>query len=275
MSEQKDLAVPQSPPASVAMTARGLNPTNFDELWRCASAVKKSGLAPSNLDTTEKIFVAMAHGLEVGLRPMQSLQRIAVINGRPTLWGDAMIGLVRASGQLERFTESFDGREGGDTFKAVCVAKRLNSDEVRTEFSVGDAKTAGLWGKGGPWKTNPKRMLQMRARSFALRDLFADVLGGLHMAEEMTDVPPENGGDSGDDRAERMSQNARRAVRNEADTPAEPVDAPPALPEAVPESGPVRPAQTPQRVTSGLGAKVEITEADIDAALADDRGTLY
>jgi hypothetical protein len=35
-----------------------------------------------------------------------------------------------------------------------------------------------------------KRMLQMRARAWALRDVFTDVLKGLSMAEEAMDTPP-------------------------------------------------------------------------------------
>ncbi len=54
-------------------------------------------------------------------------------------------------------------------------------------ISKEDAKKAGLWGKAGPWSQYPKRMLQMRARSFALRDKFADALSGLIMAEEAQD----------------------------------------------------------------------------------------
>jgi hypothetical protein len=190
-----------------------------------AVAVSKSGLAPRGMDKAEQVFVAMAHGLEIGLKPMQSLQRIAVVNGRPTLYGDAMIGLVRASGQLERISETIEGKAGTDDYAAVCVAKRVGSDEVRSVYSVKDARTAGLWGKSGPWTTSPKRMLQMRARAFALRDLFADVLGGLYMAEEVMDSPG-FGGDAppvgGESRADRMNAGVRK-VANTAQTP---VDAP-------------------------------------------------
>jgi hypothetical protein len=211
--------------ATVAVTNRGLVPANFEDLWRMAKAVSASGLAPRGMDRPEQVFVAMAHGLEIGLKPMQSLQRIAVINGRPTIWGDAMIGLVRASGQLERLSETIEGKAGTDDFAAVCVAKRVGSDEVRSVYSVKDARTAGLWGKSGPWTTSPKRMLQMRARAFALRDLFADVLGGLYMAEEVMDSPG-FGGDGppagGESRADRMNAGVRK-VANTAQTP---VDAP-------------------------------------------------
>jgi hypothetical protein len=54
-----------------------------------------------------------------------------------------------------------------------------------------DAKAAGLQGKQGPWTQYPKRMRQMRARAFALRDVFPDVLRGLPVAEEVMDIPPE------------------------------------------------------------------------------------
>jgi hypothetical protein len=56
-------------------------------------------------------------------------------------------------------------------------------------FSVADAKRAGLWGKSGPWTQYPRRMLQLRARGFALRDAFPDVLKGLVTAEEAQDYP--------------------------------------------------------------------------------------
>ena len=56
---------------------------------------------------------------------------------------------------------------------------------------MADAKTAGLIGKQGPWTQYPKRMRQMRARAFALRDVFPDVLRGMPVAEELQDMPKE------------------------------------------------------------------------------------
>jgi hypothetical protein len=70
---------------------------------------------------------------------------------------------------------------------AVCVAKRKGRTPVTAKFSVEDAKRAGLWAKQGPWSAYPKRMLQMRARGFALRDAFPDVLKGMITAEEAID----------------------------------------------------------------------------------------
>jgi hypothetical protein len=68
------------------------------------------------------------------------------------------------------------------------VVKRKGEPDVHSSFSVSDAKRAGLWGKQGPWSQYPKRMLQLRARAFALRDAFPDALRGLASAEEEQDT---------------------------------------------------------------------------------------
>lgn len=164
-----------------------LVPATMEEAYRIATAVVRGGMAPNQM-TAEGCLVAIMHGLEVGLTPMSALQKIAVVNGRPTIWGDGAIGLVRASGLLESIIEETVGE--GDKREAVCVAKRKGDpNPIRRTFSVDDAKVAGLWTKTGPWKQYPARMLQMRARAFCLRDGFADVLGGLYLREEIEDEP--------------------------------------------------------------------------------------
>ena len=167
--------------ASNTMTA--IVPKTMDEVWRLSQAVALSGLAPNDMKAAEKIMVAILHGMEIGLKPMQAIQRIAVIGGRPCLWGDAALGLARASGLMEWIKESFDGT--GDARVAICAVMRRGDPEPMTRsFSVQEAKLASLWGKD-IWKKYPDRMLQMRARGYALRDAFPDALGGMYLAEEL------------------------------------------------------------------------------------------
>ncbi len=168
----------------------GLVFRRMDDMFRFAKYVQVSGLAPNSFNTPEKILVAMQAGAELGMKPKRALQSIAVINGRPSLWGDAALGLVKASGLCKYVKETIEGDR--DDRKAVCVSKRKGDpEELKTTYSVADAKTASLWGKSGTWTTNPNRMLKYRARGFNLRDNFPDVLCGFHIAEEMMDVPPE------------------------------------------------------------------------------------
>jgi len=185
---------PQKPP--VAITSRGITPNNMDDLFRFAKAVSSSGLAPKGIESPEAIFVALEMGLEVGLPLMSSLQNIAVINGRPTIWGDAQLAVVRGTGELEVFEEWYEDKGQRlprnpvaftDETVAVCRIKRRGYEAAETGFSVADAKRANLWGKQGPWTQYPARMLRFRARSFGLRDLFGDALRGLMSTEEARD----------------------------------------------------------------------------------------
>jgi len=169
--------------------ARGLTLASFDDAYRFATMVAKSDFAPKDFKgKAESCLLAIQHGSEVGLSPMQSLQSIAVINGRPTIWGDAAMALVQSSPACEYVREYIEG--DGDNLTAVCEAKRRGYPAPTTvRFSVADAKKAGLWGKSGPWSQYPNRMLQLRARGFALRNAFADALRGLVTAEEAQDYP--------------------------------------------------------------------------------------
>jgi hypothetical protein len=172
---------------STQRAATGLALQSFDDAFRFATMVAGSEFAPKDFKgKPESCLLAIQHGSEVGLSPMQSLQSIAVINGRPTIWGDAALALVQASPVCEFVYETIDG--DGDQMAAVCQAKRRGyAKPTIVTFSVADAKKAGLWGKSGPWQQYPRRMLQLRARGFALRDAFPDVLRGLVTAEEAQD----------------------------------------------------------------------------------------
>jgi hypothetical protein len=165
-----------------------LRPQTFDQLVMFANMAAKSALVPRDYQNKpENVMLAVQMGSEIGLAPMQSLQNIAVINGRPAVWGDAMLGLCRNSATCKDVVERIEGE--GEKMTATCIAHRAGSEPVVVQFSVDDAKKALLWGKAGPWQQYPKRMLQMRARSFALRDAFPDVLRGLVSAEEAQDTP--------------------------------------------------------------------------------------
>lgn len=166
-----------------------LRPASFSELSTFATMAAKSKMVPPSFhNKPEDIMLAVQMGSELGLAPMQALQNIACINGRPAVWGDAAIGICRAAAVCEDIREYTEG--DGDNLTAFCMAKRRGASPVLARFSVADAKRANLWGKAGPWQQYPVRMLQMRARGFALRDAFPDVLKGIVTAEEAQDTPP-------------------------------------------------------------------------------------
>ena len=192
------LAAPPAPKQLVPIGNRGIVPSNMDDLFRFAKAVAVSGLAPKGIETPEAIFVALEMGLEVGLPMMAALQNIAVINGRPAIWGDAQLAVVRSTGELVLFEEWYEEKGKRlprnpsaftDDTAAVCRVQRSGYEPAETAFTVADAKRANLWSKAGPWTQYPARMLKHRARSFALRDQFGDALRGLRTVEEVQDDP--------------------------------------------------------------------------------------
>lgn len=183
----------------------GVVPRSIEEGWRLATIFAKSNLVPSNFrNKPEDVLVAIQMGAEIGLPPMQALQSIAVINGRPSVWGDGFLALI-VSSPLYRDHEEYyevDGKRCDglrpedwkqDATAAVCSFWRKNRSLPFTRrFTVSQARTAKLIGKEGPWTAYPDRMLAMRARSWAGRDAFPDLLRGIRTAEEAIDVPAED-----------------------------------------------------------------------------------
>ena len=214
-----------------------LAPSSLQEAMDFANMLSKSNLVPKDYQNNpSNCIIAMQWGFEIGLQPLQAMQSIAVINGRPAIWGDAMLALVRGSGLLEYMHE-----EPTDEGCTVRI-KRKGEPEAERTFTKEDAKKAGLAGKQGPWTQYPKRMMQMRARAFALRDVFPDVLRGVFIAEEAQDMPTEKHMGTATEvqqTAQRLAQptsradKARAAVAQRAAPKPEPALPAPGLPEVL------------------------------------------
>lgn len=176
-------------------------PQTFHEAIEFADRLAKSSLIPTEFrGKPENVLVAMQHGAELGLPPMQSLNCICVINGKPAIYGPSALAVVKAHRDFEYINESFNEA----TWTATCEVKRKGEPPVIRTFSKEDAVRAGLWderktitrrdGNGtipnpAPWFCYPKRMLMFRARGFALNDCLPDALRGIITAEEAGDYP--------------------------------------------------------------------------------------
>ncbi len=172
--------LPTKAPITAGAQVAALVPQTLEEAFRISQAIAASGMAPRGLEKPEQIMVAIMAGAELGFAPFQSLQSFAVVNGRPTLWGDGLVAVVRRNGcTINEWHE-------GET--AFCEVTRPDTGEkIVRQFSQEDAKKAGLAGKTGPWQQYPARMRAMRARAWAVRDGCADMLRGFQVAEEVQD----------------------------------------------------------------------------------------
>jgi hypothetical protein len=213
-SDNKVITVKQAQSPLVAGAAvTPIIPRTIEEVARIAKAVIVAGLAPDSYKggsdemVASKIMIGIMKGAEVGFAPLTALSTIAIIQGRPVIWGDGAVALVQRYGVVEKIEQTYEGLESGvgdgkepiikdfpDDFAAVCRIWRKDQPvPFEGRFSVRDAKRAGLWGnvKKSTWLEYPKRMLANRARAFAMRDGFADCLSGLQIREEIEDLPPE------------------------------------------------------------------------------------
>ncbi len=186
-------------------------PKTLDEAWRLAQNIARSSLVPkAYFDKPADVLVAMQLGVEVGLPPMTALQSIAVINGRPGLFGDGLLAVVMASPDYAGYAAYLEVEHTAGLYERVdtLTADDLHVDTTRgvaefrrrgqgapvvAMFSIGDAKRAELWAKPGPWQTYPQRMLVWRAIDFAARAAFPDVLKGIKSAMELADTPADDG----------------------------------------------------------------------------------
>ncbi len=186
MSEQDQTQIQKTRPAPVQIQSgnKGITLRNTDEMWQWALYVQQAGITPDTLDSPSKILVAIQYGLEIGLTPMVALNSIAVIGGKPCIYGDVGLAMAYKSGMMEYIEETVEGV--GEDMVATCTVKRQGQpNPVVRVFDVAKAKTAGLWKKKGTWTSHPDRMLKYKARAFALRDTFPDILEGLHLYEEL------------------------------------------------------------------------------------------
>lgn len=266
----KPADVAQLPAMQTGGRVAAIVPASWQEITAIASAICRANMAPKSyvlngVPQADKVAVAIMHGMEVGLTPMASLQSLAVINGMPGLYGDGLMAVVRASGQLEDLQEGLEVDDQGRPTIAWCKVKRKGeaSWKERTLTYV-ECQRAGWTNKDGPWKLTPGRMMTVRVRGWLLRDMFADVLRGLHSAEElqdqaMVDVTPTG------------TATVAPAEPNKSDYVEKPKDPPPADPKVDPKATGKRGAKAKAGKDTGKAAPdakldAEATQREIAAA---------
>jgi hypothetical protein len=164
-------------------------PRNMTELMAWSKMVVGSGLAPKGMNEAG-VVLAVQMGAELSITPTQALQNIAVINGRPSIWGDLGLALFRRDSRYESFEERApdECKKQGEGY---CRIVMRDGREIVRRFSREDAKAAKLHersGPTGPWNTYEGRMLMFRSRWWAMRDADPGVFKGCAAREEQEDI---------------------------------------------------------------------------------------
>ena len=160
-------------------------PKDLTEAMKFADMVAASDFVPKDYrGKGGNCLIAVQFGAELGLPPLQAIQNIAVINGKPGIYGDLGKALLYSKGFK---IEERDAKETQSKNEAWCKVTRPNGEVTERTFSLDMAKTAKLWGKEGPWTNYPYRQMAWRAFWWAARDAAADVLKGIWGVEELVD----------------------------------------------------------------------------------------
>mgnify|MGYP003302270537 CR=1 FL=1 len=148
-------------------------------------ALYNGGLVPKGCSERE-VYARIVAGAEMGMKPLQALNGIAMINGRPTLHSDSIPCVVMASGLVTGMHYKFTGE--GDNLACTFYIRRKGVEEYQEwTYSMQEAIEAGIANRD-VWKAHKRKMLFNRARSWCMRNTFPDVLGNIYSSDEAEDM---------------------------------------------------------------------------------------
>lgn len=163
-------------------TCQQLNPTIWETITAVAPVMKDSRLF--GVATEAQAAAIMAKGFELGLTLTAAFEFIQVIENKPTLSPRGALALVMQSGMLENLKIEDLKDAAGVPSACRVTMKRRGGFEYTAEFTMEDAKRAGLVKPNGAWDKYPANMLRWRAIGYCIDVAFSDVVGGMKRADE-------------------------------------------------------------------------------------------
>lgn len=167
-----------------------LRPKTMQEAMQLADLVARSSFCPKSFRDRDgkgnagDILIVLLQCEQLDLALLQGLSGIAVVNGKPSIWGDLGPALVLRSGLSEYFLDDWDDA----TQTAIVRTKRKGKPAREFTFSWADACKAKLDQKD-TYKLFRKDMCTWRAKNRAIRTEYPDVLQGMEFAEDRMAIP--------------------------------------------------------------------------------------
>ena len=139
----------------------------------------ESQLLPNHIDTYGKAFTIAQIGRELAIPPMTAFSSVYVVNGKPSLSAEMMLGLIKRDCK----DAVINFKELSNEKCTISVKRDDKHDEFVITFTMDDAKNAGI-ANGNTWKKYPRAMLRSRCVSEMARTVFPDVLAGFTYTPE-------------------------------------------------------------------------------------------
>ncbi len=154
----------------------------FDEIMTMANAFAKSGMF--GVKTQDQALALMLMAEAEGKHVATAMQDYDVIQGRPALKADAMLGRFQVAGGHVKWITMTDEKCSAEFSHPTCDAHVIEWDMAR-------AKEAGLGGKDN-WRKFKRQMLRARVIAEGVRSTFPACLRGAphYVSEEVADFEP-------------------------------------------------------------------------------------
>ena len=239
----------QQPHYNISLT----DSQGFELAQRVAKMLASSQLVPEEYrNNIPNCVIALNMAHRVRADPLQVMQNLVVVQGRPTWSSQFLIATVNSSGKFSALRYTFFGEPDTDSWgcRAWAVEKSTDEKLVGTDVTIAMAKLEGWYDKkGSKWKTMPQQMLKYRAASWWTRAYAPELSIGLHTAEEVHDIVNMND----DGTVSSVTSESLRPMRRakpvaEASPDAPDATAPTVAPAAAsnPETGEVPPPPAPR-----------------------------
>jgi len=166
-----------------------------NETWQTIQSIAPVAQASRMFGTTaEQAAIVMLKGHELGLGLASAFEFIHVIDGKPSISPKGALAVIHNSGELEKINIQEENDKTGAPVSCTVTMKRTNGMEYTVNFSMEDAKRAGLIKTKSGWDKYPANMLRWRSIGYCADIVFPDIIGGLYRPEELG-APVDTNGD--------------------------------------------------------------------------------
>lgn len=164
---------------NIALARRGASDLDYAMSW--AEFAKRANLVPAETNKFQAAAIVQT-GKELGIQPLQALRQMSFIKGRLTMYVQLQLAMAMAKGvQPPQIVES----------PGKCSATLTrNSHSVTCEYTLEDARKAGLARPDGSYDKYLRQMLRWRAIGDALRLIAPDAVLGILSPEEAETLGP-------------------------------------------------------------------------------------
>ena len=157
------------------------SPAAWNVMVQMANVFIKGAALPKHITNASQLLMILQTGKEMGLKPMQAINGIYILNGKVALYSHVMLSKVLEGGVKLKWLKD-------TTTEAEVEFSGLDRAPYVSKFTIAEAQKAGLVKAGGAWTSYPSAMLRARAVSAGARVFCPDLISGAYTLEEVADV---------------------------------------------------------------------------------------